>query len=79
MGGCNGLFHYFRNYVVDQSYPVPDAYMQQIHGIIEFLETRNELRYVAAKRLDVSESTLKLMIRFWNNHKTYTVKVSYER
>ena len=75
MVGCNGVFHYFRHYVLDNSYPIPDEHLAKIHDIIKFLETRTELRCVAAKRLGVSENSLKLMINFWNNNKKYTVKV----
>ncbi len=77
MGG--GILHYFRNYVVDNSYPVPDDYMTQIQEIIKFLETRNELRSSFAKRHNLSEYSLRLMINFYNNHKKYSLKVENER
>jgi hypothetical protein len=78
MMGGNGIHHHFRKYVMDNNYPVPDDYMQQVHDIIEYMQNRNELRYIAAKRLGVSEFTLIKMINFWNNNKKYTVKVSHE-
>jgi hypothetical protein len=72
-----GTIYYFRKYIEDENYPVPDDYMQQVQDIIEFLKTRNELRCVAAKRLGVTENNLIKMINYWNNHKKYTVKVSH--
>ena len=76
--GKNGTYHYFRNYVVDENYHVPEPYLNQVLSIIEYLQTRTELRYVAAKRLGVSENVLILMINFYNNHKTDSVKVPHD-
>lgn len=64
--GQKGIFHHYKKYVMDQHYVVPEEYTLQISEIIGFIQTRTELRTVAAKRLNVRISTLRMMITFWN-------------
>ena len=66
MIGQKGIFHHYKKYVLDQHYIVPEEYTLQISEVIGFIQTRRELRTVAAKRLNMPVSTLCMMITFWN-------------
>jgi hypothetical protein len=66
MKGQNGILHHYKKYVTDQHYAVPEEYILQISEVIGFIQTRTELRTVAAKRLNMPVSTLCMMITFWN-------------
>jgi ribosomal protein L37AE/L43A len=72
----NYVYHHYKKYVLNENYTVPEPYRVQVLSIIKYIKKHNEKRESAAKRLGVSESTLKKMITFWNsNHKNESPKL----
>jgi len=70
-----GTIYYFRRFIEDENFPVPDDHMHKINEIIKFIKTRNETRSAFSKRMNIPPGTLRRMTNFYNNHKKYTVKV----
>jgi hypothetical protein len=64
-----GTIYYFRKYIEDENFPVPDAHMERICEIIKFIQTRNETRSAFGKRMNIPPGSLRRMTNFYNSHR----------